>query len=516
MSLPVTGQLNWGLPLNDYITNDVLAVANQALNGLNTHEAAADPHGDRAYAASLVNPITTGVNLANGYLVLNSSGQIPSSLLPAGAAQTNIYDAKRDFGATGNGSTDDAAAIQSALTACANAGGGEVWLADGTYACGTQLIIGAGVWLHLSPGAVIKRIIPVGGSAPSIMIANVNFISGTGTPAAGNILISGGKWDAIGSGVTSSCTPIFLCQAEFAAVEQTMLNGVAANPLIELNGCTYITVRDCVFSGGSIPSIGGVVPAVRLNSTSVSTTPAGMASGTYNDSVCSQILVEASTLVNTGSHSSTNRFLGADLFSTGHTHNVVTVTNCSTAGSITDAYPPVDYTHVTQGVSYGNLWNVVANTPDLDLTTTGNVFVGPSSATGIPPTVYIAGQISYATGYPGNFSGESWHNFGSLSNSWSKTGGAACYYRKLPDGMVVVEMQNLNVGTTTNNTVIVAAGGLPPGYQPANFLFFAVRCDVPGTQSASFQVGPDGSISCFGIGASATRVDANFTFFAEQ
>jgi hypothetical protein len=418
MSLPITGQLNWGVPLNDYITNAVLAVANSALTGLSTHESASDPHGDRAYAAGLVNPITTGTNLPNGYVKLDSTGRISATLLPSGSGLSNYYDVKSNYGATGNGSTDDSAAIQHALNDCATAGGGEVWLGDGTYACGTQLIIGANTWLHLSPGAIIKRIIPVVGSAPSIMIANVNFTTGTGTPATGNILISGGKWDAVGSGLASNCTPIFLCQASFAAVEQTYFNGIAANPLIELNGSTYITVRDCVFTGASLSSGGGLVPAVRLNSSSAATTPAGMAGTVYNNSVCSEIVVAACTLVNTGAHSSTNKLVSADLFVSGHTHNVVTVYGCSTAGSTTDAYPPADFTNVVQGVSYGNLWDVAADNPVLDLTTTGNLVIGPSSASGTPPDVYVAGQLVYATGYPGNFTGETWHTM-SLQNGFS-------------------------------------------------------------------------------------------------
>lgn len=43
-----------------------------------------------------------------------------------------VFDVKA-FGATGNGSTDDTAAIQSAVDACNTAGGGVVWFPKGTY-----------------------------------------------------------------------------------------------------------------------------------------------------------------------------------------------------------------------------------------------------------------------------------------------------------------------------------------------------------------------------------------------
>lgn len=65
------------------------------------------------------------------------------------------------YGATGNGTTDDASAINAAITACKNAGGGVVYLPPGTYLAGSTLgtagmqgvrIVGAG-----NLGATIKK-----------------------------------------------------------------------------------------------------------------------------------------------------------------------------------------------------------------------------------------------------------------------------------------------------------------------------------------------------------------------
>jgi hypothetical protein len=385
-------------------------------------------------------------------------------MLPNGSGLSNYYDVKSNYGALGNGSSDDSAALQAALSDCAAAGGGEVWVADGTYAIGSQLVIGAGTWLHLSPGATIKRIIPVAGSAPSVMISNVSFANGTAVPAAGNILISGGKWDAVGNGLTSACTPILIVRAAFATVMQTFFNGVAANPLVELNGSTYVTVRDCVFGGTGLTSSGGIVPAVRLNSTSTSTTLAGMAPGAYNNAICSNILVEACAQVATSGQPSTNRLLGSDLFA-GFTHNIVTVTACSTAGSPFDAVPPVSFGHVTQGLAFGNLWDIAANNPMLDLTTTGNVFIGPSAYNGSPATVYIAGQLTYATGFPGNVVGETWHTM-TLKNSFTVgfDANGSNYppaYKLLPDGSVVLRG---TVRTSPSNPTGTVFATLPGAY----------------------------------------------------
>jgi polygalacturonase len=55
----------------------------------------------------------------------------------------------RDFGATGDGTVKDTAAIQKALDACATAGGGRVLVPEGAYLTGS-LVIGAGTTLELA------------------------------------------------------------------------------------------------------------------------------------------------------------------------------------------------------------------------------------------------------------------------------------------------------------------------------------------------------------------------------
>ncbi len=46
----------------------------------------------------------------------------------------------RDYGATGDGNTLDTSAIQAAVDACANMGGGTVSLPTGTYLTGTIIL----------------------------------------------------------------------------------------------------------------------------------------------------------------------------------------------------------------------------------------------------------------------------------------------------------------------------------------------------------------------------------------
>jgi polygalacturonase len=58
----------------------------------------------------------------------------------------------RDFGAKGDGVTKDTVAIQKALDACAAAGGGKVFVSDGTFLTGS-LVLGANTTLEITPHA---------------------------------------------------------------------------------------------------------------------------------------------------------------------------------------------------------------------------------------------------------------------------------------------------------------------------------------------------------------------------
>jgi hypothetical protein len=108
-----------------------------------------------------------------------------------------------------------------------------------------------------------------------------------------------------------------------------------------------------------------------------------------------------------------------------------------------------------------------------------------------------------------------WANFGSFLNGWGPV--TTAHYRLALGGIVHVQMQNLTVGTTANNTTILSsANGLPAGFRPGMVIYKPVRCDVTATQEPSLRIDVDGSMNCFGIGATATRIDVEFSFLAEN
>jgi hypothetical protein len=109
-----------------------------------------------------------------------------------------------DYGAVGNGVTDDSTAVQAAFDAASTAGGGTVFLPSGTYLCNTPLVLQYGVNLvgESRANTIIKKdstttktvtiyanpLIP-GIYAPSTLPSNINAILVlTGVPGPGRYL----------------------------------------------------------------------------------------------------------------------------------------------------------------------------------------------------------------------------------------------------------------------------------------------------------------------------------------
>ncbi len=110
-----------------------------------------------AFTGCTFSPGQNIVNNGNaGNLIINSR-QAPINTLPLvywtnlvktyfsyQPAKTNLF-LSSSYGATGNGTTDDTTAIQNALTAAGNNGGGIVYLMPGKYKTTTTLVVPSGV-----------------------------------------------------------------------------------------------------------------------------------------------------------------------------------------------------------------------------------------------------------------------------------------------------------------------------------------------------------------------------------
>jgi len=332
VALPSDGSTGWGDTLNAYITS-LTAEANSTQTGLNAHAAnsPADPHGDRAYASSLTTPITTGTNAANGYVKLNSDGFVPASLVSGSSAlggmYSGIYDAVTMFGATPGTGSDQSVAIQNALNAASANGGGIVYIGPGIFAMASYIVMPSNVWLQMSTTTTLQRI--VASTNSPYLITNVPFTSGGS--AGTNLRISGGILDAYGSqSVNTTCTPIFIIQSNQTIIEDISTYTPFNNCAIEINGCQATVINNAVFSGNPVVSTNPTVPAVRINSSSTSTTPAGLPSGLYNDAIVTNFTISNSGMSPASAGGSQAWLVGSDKVAGGgvSNHENISVNGC--------------------------------------------------------------------------------------------------------------------------------------------------------------------------------------------
>lgn len=374
-SPPALGSTNWGTPLDTYMAS-ILTEATTALNNISTHEVAVDPHGDRAYALALINPVLTGTNAANGYVKLNASGLIPNDLLPSAGGLSDVYDVSSSvYGAVGNGITDDTVAIQAALNAAATAGGGEVWVPNGTWPISSTLVIGNNTWLHLSPGATfIRKINPTSGLLPSVMFANFSTTTALSS-ITGNVLISGGVFDATaGNTQGAGCVVVQLANATFCAVEQVEFVMPQDNTAVQFFGMNSAVVRDVLFSGftptlspASITSFG-----VQLAEASSAELPSGLNVSMYSGTNCSQITLQ-NCVVNApvGGYASGSGLtyggygylVGSNAPTSGY-HTSLNVTDCAVNGLTTQFWLPTDWQNTVLSNVFCSL-GFTATTPSI-------------------------------------------------------------------------------------------------------------------------------------------------------
>lgn len=507
LTLPVDGQLNWGDELNAAIIqadNDALAA--QTLINNHAQNSPADPHGDRAFAQSLVTPLTSGTNQANGFVKLNGSGFIPSNLINGGFF-TNVYDVVSTFGALNNGSAT-AVQIQNALNAAASAGGGIVWIPDGVYGIDIPLIMGNGTWLMMSAGATLRRV--SGASIPSWMItnfaqSNLNLV----TPNTGPFIVSGGNIDAVGSSLTGSCIPIMFIQSTKTTIRDLTINAVANNPAIEINGCNNTYLENITFSGSTSGSPSA--PAIRLNTTATGITPANLPAPVYNNAPTNNTVIIGCSLPGTGVGPwPFGSLIGTDLTTAGQVIDFVNIRDCRAPDLALAPIVPNNWSNFASalnridGFPSGGFY--VNSARDF-------VFSGLSN-TGVPApiTIGVLGNISYATG--GSISSEpqleTWHSMPAMSAGWNVGGHAR--YRLTALGDLQVAFKDMVVGTSTDQTVIWAAGSLPPAYRPTNnhrIVCYADQLRVSGSgfEAACLEFQTDGSVQCIGIAGGASRAD---------
>jgi hypothetical protein len=106
----------------------------------------------------------------------------------------------KDFGATGNGTTDDTTAIQNAINEVNSLGGGIVFFPAGTYLVSSTLTVSSGVTLHgtgpqgsfITTASATLNVINITGSYTGVN--NIGFKTTASARTAGSYIIAAGQY----------------------------------------------------------------------------------------------------------------------------------------------------------------------------------------------------------------------------------------------------------------------------------------------------------------------------------
>jgi hypothetical protein len=209
---------------------------------------------------------------------------------------TNFYDIVRDYGASNN-AADSHSNIQNALNAARDAGGGTVYIPNGTWNIGADALrIYSNTTLLLSDGANIVR--GVGLQGGSMLINGVNGASYSGYNGQVNIRVIGGTWDSQGNRSGQLTVPhnIF----SFGHTQNILFEGITFKNVngyhaIEINSARNVLVKKCRFMGFINPATFGGTnrdysEAVQIDAMFRSSLFGDF--GSYDKTTCDNVTVE--------------------------------------------------------------------------------------------------------------------------------------------------------------------------------------------------------------------------------
>lgn len=208
-----------------------------------------------------------------------------------------IYNV-RDFGAVGDGVTDDSTAIQAALDAANAAGGGEVYIPDGVYAIKTTLLIYSYTRLRLAPGATLIR------AATFVSMLRPGIGDVDAYDGAHDIEIMGGTWDLNARQFPSPSNAMIFGHCRNIVVRDAQILDCYQYHGIEYNAVQNGAILNCLFKGYS-----GTRDSEAIQIDLMKGSAQFGSYGNYDNTPCDNILIAGCVFEDwsrgVGSHSST-------------------------------------------------------------------------------------------------------------------------------------------------------------------------------------------------------------------
>jgi|GEM_PF-4464964 len=245
-----------------------------------------------ALDANLVNGVTSDAPKlkANNDVIYNTIDELYN--YAAGLVQSDkLSDMKiinvKDYGAKGDGVTDDTLGIQSALNVARDAGGGTVYVPNGTYLITAILRIYSNTKLILSQNATILR-----GAHINAMLLNgtenVNAYDGDH-----DIEVIGGTWDGNKDQFTSEVTVIAFGHCQRITLRDLTVKNVYLWHHVEFNAVKTGRILNCTFQNFDSPNPGEMVQIDLMANES-----AWVWFGNLDQTPCDDILIQGCTFIN--------------------------------------------------------------------------------------------------------------------------------------------------------------------------------------------------------------------------
>ena len=231
----------------------------------------------------------------------------------------------KDYGAKGDGTTDDTTAIQNAFNLARDNGNVKLYFPEGVYCISNYIQVYKNTTVRFHPNAIVKRIGTYFKMFVNGQVGNATYVSGGGYTGEGNIHFYGGTFDLncqVGNttGLSPSHTVSFfdLLHAEDISFEKITVKNAQIGHYFQVSSCKNVRFKDCWFGATNYTGAGGSDYDYECIQVEVATSTSNSDFGAYDLTISRDIYVENCVFDGCirafGNHSDAQYGTGSDIF----------------------------------------------------------------------------------------------------------------------------------------------------------------------------------------------------------